>query len=199
MLGESLKKFKKESPIILAIPRGGVVVGYEVSRILNAPLDVIIARKVGVPFQPELGMGAVAEGGVEILDKDLIRSMSIPKKLVDEVIDREKKEIERRKSLYRNNKPIIDIENRVVILVDDGMATGVSAKAAVKSLKKLKPKKIIFASPVCAKDSVGEMKNLVDVLCCLLTPSEFSSVGLWYQNFEQVTDEEVKELLDKKI
>jgi|SRR3989344_5149357 len=198
-LGESLKKYKSESPVVLAIPRGGVVVGYEVAKILKAPLDVIISRKVGVPFQEELGMGAVAEGGVEILDKALIKGMRIPKKSVDEVIAKEKKEIERRRSLYRGNKPIVNIENRIVILVDDGLATGVSARAAIKSLKKLKPKKIIFAAPVCAKESAENMRSLVDEFFCLLTPSGFSSVGLWYQNFEQVEDEEVKELLSKKI
>lgn len=194
-LGEGLRKYKSENPIILAIPRGGVVVGYEVAKILKAPLDIIIARKIGVPFQPELGMGAVAEGDVEILDEKLIKTLKIPKKSVDEAIEKERKEIQRRISLYRNNKAHIDVRNRIVIIVDDGLATGVSAKAAIKSIKKLKAKKIIFASPVCAKDTLRDMKHLVDDFICLLTPSEFSSVGLWYQNFDQVTDEEVKELL----
>lgn len=198
-LGKILKKLKLENPIVLAIPRGGVVIGFEVAKILKAPLDVIIARKIGVPSQPELGMGAVAEEGVEILDKELIKSLLIPKHLVNEVIVKEKAEIERRKDLYRENKPIINLTDRVVILVDDGLATGVSAKAAIKSVRKLKPKKIIFAAPVCARDTVKKMKNSVDGLFCILTPSEFSSVGLWYQNFDQVTDEEVKELLNKKI
>lgn len=198
-LGKILKKFKLENPIVLAIPRGGVMVGYEVAKILKAPLDVIIARKVGVPSQPELGMGAVAEGGIEILDRELIKNLQIPKDAVERTIAEENSEIERRKSLYRDNKSIINIRDRVVILVDDGLATGVSARAAINSLKKLKPKKIIFAAPVCAKDTVKEMKNSVDGLFCILTPSEFSSVGLWYQNFDQVTDEEVKELLTKKI
>lgn len=194
-LGKSLKKYQSENPIVLVIPRGGVVVGREVSKILKAPLDVIIARKVGVPSQPELGMGAVAEGGIEILDKDMIKSLQIPRSLMNEVIAKEKSEIERRKSLYRENKPIINLKNRVVILVDDGLATGVSAEAAVKSLKKLNPKKIIFAAPVCAKESVKNMRDLADEVCCLLTPSGFSAVGNWYQNFDQVTDEEVKEIL----
>ncbi|MEK7517170.1 MAG: phosphoribosyltransferase [Patescibacteria group bacterium] len=198
-LGESLEKHKFENPIIIAIPRGGVVVGYEVAKILKASLDVVIARKIGVPYQPELGMGAVAEGDVEILDKDLIRKLQIPKNLVNEVIVREKKEIERRKSLYREDRPILNIENRIVILVDDGLATGVSAKAAIKQLRKLKPKKIIFASPVCAKDTAENMKHLVDGLFCLFTSAVFNSVGAWYQSFDQVTDEEVKELLNKKI
>lgn len=197
-LGEGLKKYKLKSPIVLAIPRGGVVVGYEVAKILKAPLDVIIARKIGVPSQPELGMGAVAEGGVKILDKDIIEQMRIPIGSVNEVIVKEKAEIKRRRGLYRGNKSMANIENRVVILVDDGLATGVSARAAIRSLRKLKPKKIIFASPVCARESAENMRSLVDGLFCLLTPSGFDSVGTWYQNFEQVTDDEVKRLLAKK-
>lgn len=194
-LGKILKKYKFESPIILAIPRGGVVVGFEVAKLLKAPLDVIIARKVGVPTQPELGMGAVAEGGVKILDKDLIEQIRIPRGSVNEVIAKERAEIKRRRSLYRGNKPITNIENRVVILVDDGLATGVSARAAIESIKKLRPKKIIFAAPVCAKESEQNLRHLVDELFCILIPPGFDSVGRWYQNFDQVTDEEVKELL----
>lgn len=194
-LGESLKRYKFENPVILAIPRGGVVIGYEVANIIKASLDVIVVRKIGAPTQPELGIGAVAEGGIEILDKELIKSLRIPKNSVSEVIVREKNEIERRKSLYRGGRPMLDVKNRIVILIDDGLATGVSARAAISVVRKLKPKKIIFASPVCAKDTVKNMKHLVDGLFCILTPSYFSSVGLWYQNFDQVTDEEVSKLL----
>lgn len=198
-LGESLNKYQSENPIVLSIPRGGVVTGFEVAKLLKAPLDMIIVRKVGVPSQPELGMGAVAEGNIEILDKDMIKSLRIPKDLVDEVVLKEKAEIERRKNLYRYNKPIIDVKDRFVILVDDGLATGISARAAIESLKKLKPKKIIFAAPVCAKESVKSMKNLVDEVYCMLTPSGFSAVGNWYQNFDQVADEEVKEMLRNSL
>lgn len=194
-LGESLRKYKFEKPIILAIPRGGVLVGYEVAKALDAPFDVIISRKIGVPYQPELGMGAVAEGNIEILDKKLIKSLRIPKNLINEIIIRERAEIDRRKKLYRGNKPMINMENKVVILVDDGLATGVSAKAAITRIKKLRPKKIIFASPVCAQDSLKSMKHYVDEIFCISTPSGFDSVGKWYTNFEQVTDEEVKSLL----
>lgn len=194
-LGERLKKYKSENPIILAIPRGGVVVGYEVARILKAPLDVIIARKIGAPMQEELGIGAIAEGDIEVLDKRLIRNLQIPRDAVKGIIAKEKREIERRKSLYRENRPIMNLQNRTVILVDDGLATGVSARAAIEAIKKLKPKKIIFASPVCAKDTVKDMGKSVDEPFCILTPSYFNSVGAWYQNFDQVTDQEVKELL----
>lgn len=198
-LGQSLRKYKFEKPIILAIPRGGVVIGSEVAKTLKAPLDVIIARKIGVPSQQELGMGAVAEGGIEILDKKLIKSLRIPKNLINEIIMKERAEIERRKAVYRGDRPMINIENRVVILVDDGLATGVSAKAAIMRIKKLNPRKIILAAPVCAFDSARDIKRLVDELVCLVTPPEFNAVGTWYTNFKQVTDEKVKSLLKESL
>lgn len=193
-LAKRLEKYRKEKPVILALPRGGVPVGYEIAKTFKLPFDVIIVRKIGSPNQPELGIGAVAEGNVEILDKKAIKLLGLNKDAISEIIAREKNEIERRKKIYRENKPLINIKSKTVILVDDGLATGITAKAAILAIKKLKPKKIIFASPVCAFDSLKNIEN-VDEIQCILTPHEFNAVGSWYKNFDQVTDEEVKNLL----
>ncbi|MBI2049492.1 phosphoribosyltransferase [Candidatus Roizmanbacteria bacterium] len=194
-LGKRLKKFKIEAPIILAMPRGGVPVGFEVAKILKCPLDVIIARKIGAPNQPELGIGAIAEGNVKIWDREILKIVNEPKNVLDKIVDLEKREVERRKNLYRNYRPIVDVCDKTVILVDDGVATGITAKASIYAIKKLNPKKIIFASPVCSRDSVKDIKHMVDNILCLMTPEEFNSVGQWYENFDQTTDEEVKNLL----
>ncbi len=197
MLGEELKKLKIENPVVLAMPRGGVPVGFEIAKILNASLDVIIARKIGAPNQKELGIGAIAEDDIKVWDQEILNVVKPQKAILNKIVKTEQKELERRKNLYRDGKPIIRLRGKTVILVDDGVATGITAVATINAIRKLKPKKIIFAAPTCAKDSVLHLKPLVDDFLCLITPSEFQSVGQWYDNFEQVTDEEVKDILKK--
>lgn len=196
-LGERLKKFKIEDPVVLAMPRGGVPVGFEIAKILKAPLDVVIARKIGAPYQPELGIGAIAEGNIKIWERQILDSVKAPENILNKIVSSEKRELERRKNLYREKRPIINVGNKNVILVDDGVATGITAKATIKAIKKLNPKKIIFATPVCAKDSVKNIRRLVDEFLYLMAPLEFNSVGQWYENFEQVTDKEVKNILEE--
>lgn len=193
-LGERLKEYKIENPIVIAMPRGGVPVGFEVAKILKAPLGVVISRKLGAPQQPELGIGAIAEGNIEVLDKELIRTLKVSESELNVLIRREKLEILRRKKLYRGKKDL-NFKNKTAILIDDGIATGITAKATIEAVKKLKPKKIIFAVPVCPDDSIKDFEVLADEFICLYAPAKFDSVGAWYNNFDQVTDQEVAGLL----
>lgn len=196
-LADALLQYKDEKPLILALPRGGVVLGYEVSKTLKAPLDVFIARKIGVPFYPELGIGAIAPNGIKILNKQLIKSLNIPENEVEKVIELETKELNRRLELYRGDSPPLNLSGRTVILVDDGLATGVTAKASVLSIKKSNAKKIILAVPVSPPDTANEFRNEVDVFLCLHEPKEFYAVGAYYLNFNQISDNEVIDLLNK--
>lgn len=194
-LAVKLSKYRAEKPLVLALPRGGVPVGFEIAEKLGASLDVLISRKIGAPHNPEFGIGAVAEGNIRVLDKPVIRLLNISKEDLETVSNEEKRELVRRAELYRSNQPLPSFKNRIIILVDDGLATGVTARAAIKALKKQNPKKIVFASPVCAYDTAGEFRHLVDDVVCVSTPVDFESVGLWYRNFDQVTDREVINLL----
>lgn len=194
-LAQKLVHYVHEKPFVIGLPRGGVVVAYEVSRALKAPLDVIIARKLGAPTQPELGIGAIAPNGVRILNQRIIDMLGISSGQIEEVTGREAREMERRLKLYRGDRPAPDIRNRTVILVDDGLATGVSAKAAIRALKQNLPKKIILAIPVSSPDTIEAIRPEVDDLVCIATPLDFMSVGNWYQRFEQTSDEEVIHLL----
>lgn len=196
-LAESLYQFKNENPIILALPRGGVIIGYEIAKTLNAPLDVFIARKIGAPFYPELGIGAIAPNNVQIINKELINSLNIPASEIEKVIERETIELNRRIKLYRGNLPPLNLENKTVIIVDDGLATGITAKASVLSVKKSNPKKIILAVPVSPPDTANEFRKEVDVFICLHEPPEFYAVGAYYLDFNQVSDNEVLDLLNK--
>ncbi len=186
---------KDEKVVVLGLPRGGVAVGFEVAKILKAPLDVCICRKLGAPGQEELAIGAVAEGGERVLDDQLINSLGISQQEIERITAREQKEIKKRVVLYREGKPLPDLAGKTVVLADDGVATGLTAEAAVKSIKKLSPKEIIFAVPVGAVDSIKKLKALVNDLVCLSAPPEFSAVGEWYRDFSQVTDGEVMEML----
>lgn len=197
MLAEKLKKYENEKPIILALPRGGVVLGYEVAKALKAPLDVIVSRKIGAPFNPEYGIGAIAPGQIAILHEEVIRGLNISKQEIEHVIKEETIEMNRRINLYRKNLPELDLNNRMVIVVDDGIATGVSTVAAIRSIKLSKPKKIILAVPVCPADSVSRFEEHVDEFICLHARSDFYAVGQYYENFAQTTDEEVMYLLQK--
>ena len=196
-LAEALKKYQDEKPIIMALPRGGVALGYEVAKALKAPLDVVVPRKIGAPQNPEYGIGAIAPNGVVILNEEAIMALSIPKQAVEQIIEKETIEMNRRINLYRKNLPDLDLHNKTVIIVDDGIATGVSTLAAVLSVKFLKPKHIVLAVPVCPSDAGNKFEEHVDEFICLNAMTDFYAVGLYYQNFDQTTDEEVIELLQK--
>jgi putative phosphoribosyl transferase len=195
LLAKKLAFLKGSRVIVLALPRGGIVTGFEVARALQTPLNVLISRKIGSPMNLEFGIGAIAEGNIQVLDWANIISLNISKEKLKEIIENEKRELTRRIKLYRNNLSLPPMKNKTVILVDDGLATGVTARAAIDSIKMQKPKQIIFASPVCAHDAVQKLKYLVDKIICIITPSDLSSIGQWYKSFDQVSDEEVVSLL----
>jgi predicted phosphoribosyltransferase len=184
--------------VVLGLPRGGVPVASEVARGLDAPLDVFLVRKVGVPFHPELAMGAVAEGGVRVLNQRLIAEARIPPAAVDQIVARERLELERRDRAYRAGRPLAPLRGRTVILVDDGLATGATMEAAVRALRQLTDGRIVAAAPVGAVDTCERLRRIADEVVCPYTPEPFDAVGLWYQNFEQTTDEEVKQLIGQR-
>lgn len=186
-----------KNPMVLALPRGGVPVGFEVARTLAAPLDVVVVRKLGVPWQPELAMGAIASGGVRILDEKLIFQQGIPSEEVERIAAREAQEVERRELLYRGNRPALELRNRPVILVDDGLATGSTMLAAVKCVKSLQPSAVIVAVPVASRQACVLIRDEADECVCLATPTPFMAVGEWYQDFRQTSDAEVRELLQQ--
>jgi predicted phosphoribosyltransferase len=181
--------------IVLALPRGGVPVGYEVARALNAPLDVFIVRKLGVPGYEELAMGAVASGGLRVLNDQVVRALQIPDYVIDAVAAWEVQEIARREREYRGDRPPPDVKGRTVILVDDGLATGSTMLAAVKALRQQQPARIVVAVPTAAVETCDALKTEVDEIICAVTPEPFYAVGFWYENFTQTSDEEVRELL----
>jgi predicted phosphoribosyltransferase len=181
--------------LVLALPRGGVPVAYEVARTLGAPLDVFVVRKLGVPGYEELAMGAVATGGVRVLNDQLIEHLGIPDHVIDAVTARERQELARRKRLYRGGRPPSDISGRTVILVDDGLATGATMQAAIEALQQQNPIRIVVAVPTASPDTCEEMKAKADDVICAITPEPFEAVGRWYQDFSQTTDEEVGALL----
>ncbi len=181
LLADALKGYAGPDTIVLALPRGGVVVGYEVAKALRAPLDVIITRKIGAPGIPEYAIGAVAENGEVLLN--------------DEEIKHQKSEIERRKILYRGGRQLPSLKGRRVILVDDGIATGFTVKTSIRAVRAEKPREIVLAVPVAPDDVIDELAATVDAVVCLATPQPFIAVGAWYQRFEQTTDDEVKSIL----
>jgi len=183
--------------LVLALPRGGVPVAFEVARELHAPLDVIIVRKLGVPGEEELAMGAIALGGVRVLNDDVIQMLTIPKETINKVAAHEQHELERRERLYRGDRPAYDIHGRIVILVDDGIATGATMRAAVSAVRHQHPARIIIAVPVAASATCEEFVAEIDELVCASRPEVFLGVGFWYENFSQTTDEEVRDLLEQ--
>jgi len=197
VLAQVLMVYKKDNPIVLALPRGGVVVGYEVARALDAPLDVIVARKLGAPGHEELGIGAIAPGGVRILDEEVLQWLGISEAQIKRVTARETEEMNRRLHLYRGNRPPLDVSGRTAILVDDGLATGVTARAAIESVRRQEPQRLIVAVPVCASETAERLRPRVDNLVCASVPPNFRAVGLWYNRFAQTTDQEVIALLDR--
>jgi predicted phosphoribosyltransferase len=181
--------------LILALPRGGVPVGYEIAHALDVPLDVFLVRKLGVPGHEELAMGAIASGGVRVLNRDVVESLGIPAHVIDRVAAREEAELERREREYRGGRPAADIRGRTVIVTDDGLATGSSMRAAVAAARQQQAGRIVVAAPVAAAHTCADLRREVDEVVCLLTPAYFQAVGEWYDDFRQIADGEVRELL----
>ena len=181
--------------LVLALPRGGVPVAFEVARALPAPLDVMIVRKLGVPGHSELALGAIASGGTRVLNEEVVRSLGIPESIISQVTVREQYELERRERLYRGGRPAYVVRGRTTILIDDGMATGATMRAAVIAVRQQQPARVVIAIPVAAPATCEELAALVDELVCISQPEAFLAVGLWYDHFTQTTDEEVRDLL----
>jgi putative phosphoribosyl transferase len=196
-LAERLAPYAEERPVVFALPRGGVPVGAEVSRSLGALLEVIVSRKLGAPGQPEFGIGAVAPGGVRVLNERAVRALGIEEDYLEMISARELAEAERRLKLFRGDRPYPDLERRTAILVDDGLATGVTARAALLALRRMNPRRLVLAVPVCALQTAELLRPEADDLICLLAPDNLEAVGLWYRNFEQTSDEEVVRLLEE--
>jgi putative phosphoribosyl transferase len=196
LLAELLHEYAgRDDVIVLALPRGGVPVGYEVAQALGAPLDVFVVRKLGVPGHEELAMGAVATGGLLVLDEGLVRALGIPEDELRRVVEAELRELERRDAEYRGNREPPDLEGKTVILVDDGLATGSTMRAAALAVRRLNPARIVVAVPVAAEETCDAFRDVVDDIVCGATPKPFRAVGLWYEDFSQTTDEEVRDLL----
>jgi predicted phosphoribosyltransferase len=195
-LSERLSAYAdRRDTIVLALPRGGVPIGFEVATALHAPLDIFLVRKLGVPGQVELAMGAIATGGVRALNQDVIQYLGVPDELIDEVTAREQKELERRELLYRGGRPAQSAHGRVAILVDDGLATGSTMRAAATALRRQQPAKIVVAVPVGSEQVCNEFRYEMDEIVCGYTPEPFYAISLWYEDFSQTTDDEVSELL----
>jgi predicted phosphoribosyltransferase len=195
-LGELLEKYAgRDDVVVLALPRGGVPVAYEVARVLGAPLDVFTVRKLGVPGNPELAMGAIATGGVVVLDQRLIQLLGIDQSQVKQAVAAEMRELGRREAAYRGSRGPPDLTGKTVILVDDGLATGSTMRAAVLAIRELHPARIVVAVPVAAEETCDAFRDVVDEIVCGVTPRPFHAVGLWYDDFTQTSDHEVRELL----
>ena len=196
-LASALADFKKRNAIILAIPRGGVVVGYQIAKELNLPLDVIIPHKIGAPYNPELAIGAMTEDGIMILDSALVSYLGVSNDYIQEESEHQKKEIERRLKIYRQNAPYPDLKEADVIIVDDGIATGSTMKAALASVKNRGAKTVTAAVPVGPPSTIKELNKQADKVVCLETPEYFAAIGQFYSNFDQTTDQEVIQLLKR--
>jgi len=184
--------------LVLALPRGGVPVGYEVARALGAPLDVFVVRKLGVPGYEELAMGAVATGGVRVLNDEIVRGLGISEHEIDAAVARELQELARREQLYRGDRPSPDVGGRTVILVDDGLATGATMRAAVEASRQQQPARTVVAVPAASPDTCEALRAEADDVICAMTPEPFFAVGHWYEDFTQTTDDEVRELLARR-
>ena len=197
-LAESLREYADRADVlVLALPRGGVPVGFEIARALRVPLDLFLVRKLGVPGQEELAFGALASGGVRVLNDDILAYLPLSAEEIDEIAKREARELARRQEIYRGHRPPPEVKGKIVILVDDGLATGATMRAAVNALSQQKPKQIIVAVPVAARETCRQFNRLADHVSCLcgMTPLSFQAVGLWYADFSQTSDEEVCHLL----
>jgi len=196
LLADALQAYAKRPDIIvLALPRGGVPVGFEVAKALNVPLDLMLVRKLGVPGRRELAMGAIASGDARVLNQDVIRAYNISAEAIDQVATDEKKELQRRYQAYRDNLPVPELNNRCVILVDDGIATGATMRAAVEALRQTGASEIIVAVPIGASETLELLRKEADKVICLAVPDMLFSIGQWYRDFTQVSDDEVCSLL----
>jgi predicted phosphoribosyltransferase len=195
-LAEKLAAYaNRPDVLVLALPRGGAPVGFEVARELGAPLDVFLVRKLGVPGYEELAMGAVATGGVRVLNDEIVRGLGISEHEIDAAAARELQELARRQRLYRGDRPLPDIAGRTIILVDDGLATGATMRAAIAAVRQQQPARIVVAVPTASPDTCEALKAEADDVVCAMTPEPFLAVGHWYEDFTQTTDDEVRELL----
>ncbi len=192
-----LQRYREQNPIVLALPRGGLPVGYQVARSLRAPLDVIVSRKIGAPRFPEYALGAIAEGGAVFVEPAAVREAGIDEAELGAVAEKEAVELARRVRLYRGGRPLPDVRDRTAILVDDGIATGRTARAAIRAVRQLRPRRLVLAAPVVAAEAAAQLAAEVDDLVYVLAPEDFMAVGLWYERFEQTTDEEVVSLLER--
>lgn len=183
--------------VVLALPRGGLPVGFEIARALGAPLDVLVVRKLGVPIQPELAMGAIATGGVRFLNDDVIYMARIPDDLIQEVMRRESEELSRRERAYRGDAPPLDVRGRTVILVDDGVATGSTVRAALRAVRQLGAARVLVACPVASPEVVARIGEEADEVVCPLTPADLWAIGYWYESFEQLSDGDVRSYLER--
>lgn len=197
-MAERLSHYKNTpGGLVLALPRGGVVVGYEIAKALSLPLDVLVVRKLGAPYQPELAMGAIASGGIEILDDDTIADLGITQDEIAAEIAVERLELERREKRYRENQPPLEVAGKTVLLVDDGIATGSTMSAALAALRKQQPKRLVVAVAVGPTSTMERLRGEADEVVCLMTPYPFQAISLWYEDFPQTSDEEVRNLLSE--
>jgi len=196
-LAERLIKYAGTTVIVFGLPRGGVPVAAEVARMLKMPLDVFMVRKLGLPGNEELALGAISAGGVRILNQDVIEMFDVPEPVIDQVTQKERRRLDDRQRVYRGERAFPDVEGKTVILVDDGLATGASMMAAVESVRHLKPGRIVVAVPVAPPSACKELAVRVDEIICLYTPPMFEAVGAWYEDFSQISDDEVRELIQR--
>ena len=194
-LASKLASYSEPNSVVLALPRGGVPVGYEVARALEAPLDIFLVRKLGVPGHEELAMGAVATGGVSLLNEDVVDALGIPQSIIERVAAREIEELNRRERLYRGGRPAPDIQGRTVIVVDDGLATGATMWAAIQALRLQRPARVVVAVPIASPEICEALRSEADDVVCAMTAEPFVAVGNWYEDFTQTTDDEVQRLL----
>jgi putative phosphoribosyl transferase len=196
LLAERVHKYAgRDDVVVLALPRGGVPVGYEVAKALGAPLSLFFVRKVGVPGHEELAMGAIATGGLLVLDPHVVRALGIDQAALESAVAAEKRELERRAAAYNGNRGPPQLEGKTVIIVDDGLATGSTMRAAALAVRRLHPARVVVAVPVAAAETCQEFEDVVDEIVCDVTPQPFRAVGLWYEDFTQTSDDEVRELL----
>lgn len=196
LLGKKLQRYAdRQDVLVLGLARGGVPVAYEVANALKAPLDVFVVRKLGVPENEELALGAIASGGIRVLNEDIVQFLHLTEATIEKISRAEREELQKGEQLYRGDRPGPDVRNKVVILIDDGLATGATMRAAVQALRQLAPKEIVVAVPVAAASTCEEFSGEVDEIVCAATPEPFQGVGLWYDDFSQTSDEEVRDCL----
>lgn len=197
-LADQLRQYAgRDDVIVLALPRGGVPVAFEIAQALNAPLDLMLVRKLGTPGQEELAMGAIAMGGVRVLNEDIVAALHISAAAIEEEAAKEQQELEHRQQIYRGDRPLPEFRDKCVLLIDDGIATGATVRVAIQALRQQQPARIVVATPVAPPDTVERLRREADEVICLATPEPFMAISMWYQHFPQTSDEEVKALLQR--